>query len=221
MHYIMKVGPSADNNHVVPQVENMGPGYNWDAPDSVTRISENVPLAHAPNFHAFHLDPLTVLTDIISQSYIRARGLLVSPPFVRTLEEYQVQRHQLYEADVVLNGGRSEYYWMHMIEKAEDSIDYANSAFRLESLEGGAGEAAAISSSEDLQETVKRLIETMEGRLKPSLLTFLSRDSLNDLFCLDLPVRTFFLSSRLRDDLVSARLTGFALVPTDLKVVSP
>jgi len=157
----------------------------------------------------------------MSQGYIHTRGLLVSPAFVRILEKYRVQRHELYPAEVVWKSEKLKYYWMHMIEKAEDSFDYANSAFRVEPIVGGLGQAASISSSEDLQVTAKRLIETMEGRLKPSLLTFLPERSLNDFFCLDFPVRTFFVSSRLRDDLVTARFTGFELVPTDVKVISP
>jgi hypothetical protein len=221
MYYIMKIGANADNNQIAPQVEDMGPGYNWDARDSVTRISENVPLVQPPNLRAFHLDPLTVPTDVVSQAYIRTRGLLVSPAFVQVLEKYRIQRYESYPAEVVWKGDTLKYYWVHMIEKAEDSLDYANSAFRVDSIDGEAGERATISNSEDLQVMAKRLIETMEGQLKPDPLTFLPDRSLNDFFCLDLPVRRFFVSSPLQADLVTARFTGFKLVPSDVKVISP
>src|SRR3989442_9594796 len=125
MNYIMKLGANADNNQIAPQVENMGPGYNWDVRDSVTRISENVPLVQPPNLRAFHLDPLTVPTDVISQGYIVTRGLLVSPAFVRVLEKYRTQLHELYPAEVVWKNDRLKYFWVHMIEKAEDCLDYA------------------------------------------------------------------------------------------------
>jgi hypothetical protein len=220
MYYIMRIGANADNNQIVPQVEDMGPGYNWDGRDSVRRISENVPLVQPPNLRAFHLDPLTVPTDVVSQADIRTRGLLVSPAFVQVLEKYQIQRHEPYPAEVVWKGDTLKYYWLHMIEKAEDSLDYANSAFRVDSLDGEAGETASIANSEDLQVMAKRLIETMEGQLKPILLTFLPGRFLNDFFCLDLPVRRFFVSSRLRDDLVTAHFTGFELVPTNVRVIS-
>src|SRR4030095_11506827 len=95
---------NTQNNDVVPQVEHMGSGYDWDAPDSITQIRSNAPLDFRPHPQAFHLDPATNLTDVVSQGYIYTAGLLVSEPLYDTIRRFQLPAHQPYPAAVVHYG---------------------------------------------------------------------------------------------------------------------
>jgi hypothetical protein len=178
----------------------------------------NVALEQAPNFHSFHLDPDTVLTDIISQTYVAARGLLISPAVTAVIARHSIQRHEHYPAEVVWHGAAFEYYWLHMTEEAEDLIDYSNSDFRQVSIGVGSPVVLSLTNREELRATARHLINTLTGRLQPRRLVFLRGVPELDLFCLDLPHRTFFVSSRLRDALTDARLTGFELVPSDVEL---
>src|ERR1019366_9418490 len=88
-------------NEVFPQAVSMGPDYNWDSDTSVNAIQSNRTLDFHPNLRAFHLDPETLLTDIVSQGYIYTRGLLVSRHFKEVVDKYLLEPHADYEAEVV------------------------------------------------------------------------------------------------------------------------
>jgi hypothetical protein len=209
MYCVMNIGrPNQDNNEVVPQVMNMGPGYNWDAADSITALSTNAPLSVSPNFHAFHLDPETRLTDVISQAYIFTRGILISERFWRTLEGFVTQAHQSYAADVVFRGKTSPYYWLHMTEELENRIDYANSDFYIEPTLGGAAESVTLADRQALDALSRRLVDEGIGSLRPRRITFVSGTPAYDLFCLQFTSCTFFASARLADRLSADKLTG-------------
>jgi len=220
MYYVLKIGiPNSDNNQIVPQVENMGPGYDWGASESITRLSGNAPLARSPNLHAFHLDPDTRLTDIVSQGYIYTRGILASAKFCRTLDDLIVQRHERYPADVVFHGKTYQYYWLHMTEEVEDRIDYVNSDFYIEPLLDGAIENVTLADREALDDLSRRLIDTGTGRLIARKISFIPGTPAYDLLCVQLTARTFFASELLAARLSNAKQTGFELRPTDTELV--
>jgi hypothetical protein len=218
MHYILNTESNLDNNHIAPQIVSMGPGYDWDAPNSVSRLTTNVVLVQAPNFRSFHLDPNTAVTDIVSQTYVAARGLLVSPALAGAIGQFTIQRHQPYRAEIVWRGVAFDYYWLHMTEEAEDLLDYARSDFRRMPIGPGSPVNVSFANREELRVTTHQLINTLTGQLQPRRLIFLPGIPELHLFCLDLPHRTFYLSSRLGDELTAAKLTGFELVPSDVEV---
>jgi hypothetical protein len=201
------------NNNVYPQVEHMGLDYDWDAPDSATRIEVNDPLQFVPNLNAFHLDPETRFTDVIGQSIIPARGLLVSEAFNRTIQSCIVQRHEKYAAKVVHADSVRNYSWIHLTEKVEDRIDYDASEFHVQAIGDFGKRTIEIADSAALHEICKRLVDTLEGDLKAAKVTFLPETPRYDLFCLQLTLRTFFVSDPLAQRLRAARLTGFTLAP--------
>jgi hypothetical protein len=105
-----------------------------------------------------------------------------------------------------------------MTEEAEDFIDYESSVFHQVPVGPGPPVIVSLSSRAELSATTQRLINTLTGRLQPRRLFFLPGVTELDLFCLDLPHRTFYVSSRLRDALTTGKLTGFELVPSDVEV---
>jgi hypothetical protein len=220
MYHLLKIGiPNSDNNQVVPQVENMGAGYDWDASDSITHLSGNVPLFRPPNFRAFHLDPDTKLTDIVSQAYISTRGILASDRICRVLDDFIVQRHERYPADVVLHGKTYRYCWLHMIEEVDDRIDFAKSEFYIETILDGTIENVALADKKALGDLNRRLIDKGSGRLRARRITFISGTPAYDLFCLQFIARAYLASEALTARLSATGQTGFEFRPAETEVV--
>lgn len=222
MYRLLKIGiPNSDNNQIVPQVENMGAGYDWDAPDSITRLPGNVPLSLSPNFCAFHLDPDTKLTDIVSEAYISTRGILASQKMCGVLDDFIVQRHERYPADVVFHGKTYRYYWLHMTEELDDRIDFAKSDFYIETILDGAIENVTLADRKALDDLNRRLVDEGLGSLKTRRINFISGTPVYDLFCLQFIARTYFVSEPLTGRLSATRQTGFEFRPTETEVVFP
>jgi hypothetical protein len=210
-----------DNNEVIPQAEHLGLDYDWEAPDSVRHLTENVPLARPPNLGTFHLDPETELTDVVTQRFVIAKGLLVSERFCGVLDGFLVQRHERYATEVVLRGEARPYSWLHFTEELEDRIDYATSEFLVTPLHQGPPSAVQIGSRAELAETARRLVNTIAGGLKPRKVAFLPGTPAYDLLCLQWTTRTFYVSAPLAERLSGAGLTGFEVAPADAEFVFP
>ena len=211
MYFLKTDVVNDDNNEIIPQVTGMGPVYDFDAPDSLTRITPNAPLAHPPNLHAFQLDPETMLTDVVSQGYVFTNGLLISEALTQVLDGRVIQRHELYPADVVFRGETYRYFWIHFTEELEERIDYAHSEFVVEPLDGGPGRPIELRSRAELHARVVELVDTMSGELKARRIAFLPRVPPLELFSVQLTKRTFFASDELADRLEAEGLTGFEL----------
>jgi hypothetical protein len=209
------------NNDVIPQVEHMGPGYKWDAPDSISQIDSNAPLGFAPNLRSFHLDPVTNLTDVLSQSFIYTAGLLVSHRFYRALEDLTVQPHEPYPAEVVHRGETDRFVWMHMTEPIESRIDFAGSRFLISPLDRKA-EPIVFTDADEMSRTARELVNTIGPlRLLPERVVFLKGTPRYDLFTLLLTERRYFASDLLGDRLRSEGLTGFELDPAPGLITFP
>lgn len=207
---------NAQNNEVPLQVEHMGDNYRWDDPDSVMRIVEHRPLTTKPNMQSFHLDPLTNLTDVISQGYIVTMGLLVSQTFYDAVGVGVVQAHERYAADVVYRGQTFKYSWLHFIEELQDRIDYSRSEFVVRK-PGGAQEPVSVTTAAHLRETRLRLVNTINGgELVGRRIAFLPGTPHFDLCCVHLSRYVFFVSDRVAERLSERRLTGFELVPANV-----
>ena len=215
--YILKTAISNEqNNEICPQVEHMGVNYRWDDPDSVTHIIANAPLALTPNMRAFHLDPATKLTDIVSQGYIYTMGLLASEAFVAALGGLTVQAHESYEAQVAYRGVAYRYFWLHMIEALEGRLDFARSRFMVRK-PGGAREQVTIGDADALRQLCLDLVNTINGgELEPKALAFLAGTSQYDLFGLRLSNHIYVASDECATRLLTRRLTGFELAPIEV-----
>jgi hypothetical protein len=206
------------DNYVWPQVENMGEDYRWDDPGSVTALTANRPLNVVPNLRSFHLHDATAITDLISQAYITATGLLASTDFCATISGHVIQAHQAFAAEVVFRGRSFAYTWLHLTEQIDERIDYANSTFitrRFDRTE----ELTAISDRAAWRRKTAELVNTMTGSLLARTIAFLPGTPRFELFALDLPEASFFVSAGLGDELRSSGLTGFEILPANTEVL--
>jgi hypothetical protein len=212
---------SEQNNDVVPQVAHMGPGYQWDAPDSISRIDSNAPLGFAPNLRSFHLDPDTYLTDVVSHSFVYTAGLLVSHRFYGALDGLVVQPHESYPAEVVHRGETYRFVWMHVTELIESRIDFAESRFLISPF-GRQAEPIVFADADELSRKARELVNTIGPvRLVPERLVFLQGTPRYDLFALLLTEWRFFASDLLADRLRTEGLTGFGLDPAPCPITFP
>jgi len=196
------------------QVCHMGDGYDWDAPDSLVRIVSNRPLTITPNLHSFHLDPQTNATDLISQGYIYAMGLLASDLFVRALQGRTIQPHEYYPATVVHHGRTLRYRWLHVTEELEPRIDHSRSSFVVTDA-GGRQHTKSLVDGAELRGLCLDLVERAAGTVAAGHVTFAAGTPPYDLFCLRLTSLTWFVSDILAEEIQEHRLTGFKLRPTD------
>jgi hypothetical protein len=209
----------AQNNEIVPQVEHMGSGYDWDAPDSITQIRSNAPLDFRPDTRAFHLDPATNLTDVVSQGYIYTAGLLVSEAFYNTIRRFQLQAHEPYPAAVVHDGRTHAFRWVHFTEEVEDKIDFTHSEFAVR----GPVEpemSQVFANQEQLREKCRELVNTIGPvHLEAIRIVFPPGVPRYDLFSVLLTERRFFVSDALADELRRQRFTGFELELSEATVL--
>lgn len=207
-------------NYVCPQVQHMGRDYPWEEPTSITAIVTNRPLLVPPNMRAFHLDPATNLTDVISQSYISAMGLLGSDRLVALLARYVLQAYEVYAAEVINHGCSYKYNWIHMIEDVEDLLEFGKCEFVVVRPDGRM-EVSIISGPDLLRAKRIELAGSMEGHLRGKRLVFKAGSRRLDLFCLRLTGFVFYLSERLANDLVQHQLNGFEIEAMSIPVDFP
>ncbi|HEX8242243.1 MAG TPA: hypothetical protein VF541_02060 [Longimicrobium sp.] len=203
----------AGTNGVHPQVADMGDDYRWDDPDSVTRMRSGRPLAVTPNL-SFHLDPETNATDVVTQGYTHATGLLVSEAFCAALEGRAVQAHERYAAQVVDDGEVLSYRWLHVVEQLEGRIDYRRSEFTVRNGDGP-GREVTFADADDLRRQCRELVNSFKGALEARRVSFLPGTPRYDFFTLLLTSQLFFVSDSLAAEMTRRKLTGFHLVPAE------
>lgn len=212
-YHILQISTSGPEiNDIFPQVAQMGAGYRWHDPDSVTKIVSNQPLKVRPNLHSFHLDDATNVTDLVSQSYTYTKGLLASKGFCDALAGYCNQGHETYPAEVVLHGRSYDYQYLHITEDVEERIDYSLSEFSIRRPDGGV-EGVEISSVETLRRKRAEVADLPRHTLLANKIIFVPETPAYDLFCVTLTGHVFFVSERLAAELRSRKLTGFELEP--------
>lgn len=215
MHILNTVICNSQNNEVYPQVISMGLDYNWDGEDSITKITTNTPLTFEPNFNAFHLDPETQITDIVSQSYIYTRGLLLSEAMMKAIEEHLLQPYSAYAAKVVYDQATLDYRWLHITEEIETHINFSESKF---SVIGGQSEPmpVQVNDYENLRAQCRRLVDTSGGELLARTLSFSRGTPAYDLFFVQLTKRHIFISDWLANTLMRSSFTGFEVLPSEV-----
>jgi hypothetical protein len=200
------------NGFVYPQVQHMGDHYGWDAPDSVLHVGLPAGAGRTPNLKAFHLDPATCYTDIVTQGYITTPGLLVSTRLEQLLRRFDTQAHRSWPADVVLHAEHRAYTWIEFTPPVEPQIDWAASVFEVKG-EDGATKVVRFDSAARLAETARKLVDTFSGQLWPRQVGFLNEARPPDLFTLTLTSRVVLASDALAEPLMREGMTGFRLVP--------
>jgi hypothetical protein len=218
MYKILKTNVcNAQTNDIYPQIEHMGPDYDWRGPTSIRQIVANSPLQFVPNMRSFHLDPATKRTDLISQGLIYRMGLLASAQFASSLAGFVVQRYQAIPAEVVFHGDTFNYVWIHFTREVEEQLDFSATRFALRE-QNGTESAIDIATPRRLAEVTSKLAGS-GARLVVRKIFFHAGTPEYDLFCLALGAFEYFVSDRLASDLVRRRLTGFDVEKSDISVV--
>jgi Immunity protein family (Imm11) len=213
--YILKTNICNDqNNEIVPQVLNMGPGYDYYARDSVNSVHLNTPLDYTPNFKSFYLDPLTKVTDIISQGYIFTAGLLVSERFYESIKNYALQPHKAYPVEVIYHEKCLDYYWIHITRLLEPLIDFGRSEF-IERYDTGHVIPRSFSNLEEFDQKCKEIIESISGEVIGKRVVFVQKIPAYDLFFINFTSREIFISGEFKDCLLQNKFTGFDILPSE------
>lgn len=113
-----------------PQVQEMAPGYNYDANDSVYALSsetESIP-NYTPNLDYFVVHPRAIITDVLSTSVVSG-GLLMNNKVKNILQKYNLPIHKYFPAKVNHKNVFYDYYWMHIVCDLTDFINYEKSTF--------------------------------------------------------------------------------------------
>lgn len=214
MHVLDQYVTDGPVNNVFPQVVGMGDDYRWNAPGSVRHVPMfAVPLI-APNLSAFHLEPTTTATDILSQAVMLAPGLLVSDRLRAELDNYAVHAHAWYDASVVHREKHLHYNWLHLTSTLESGINFAKSTFSMRD-KVKAEQIVHFASETDLLRDVRELVNHQSGQLRVQTVTFVPGVASYDLFMLRLTDPTYFLSDRLATRMRDRGYTGFRILPSD------
>lgn len=115
---------------VYPQIQEMSPGYNYKAENSVHALSKyhsSFP-EHTPNLDYFIIHNKAKPTDLLSVAVIYG-GFLISTKLKKLLEKFNLPIHKFYNARVLYKNEYYEYYWMHVICNLTDIVDYSASSF--------------------------------------------------------------------------------------------
>lgn len=102
---------------VYPQHQEMRPGYDYAAPDSVHRLPYDSLPDFEPNFNTIVVHGHARLTDLLSSSPIRNCGYVVSGRLRAVLERYALPPHRFYPVPAThRNKPVAGYFWLHLPE---------------------------------------------------------------------------------------------------------
>src|SRR5262245_35775783 len=115
-------GPCWTLNHATegigrayPQHQEMGPGYDYGAPDSVHQLAEEALPDFEPNFNTVVIHGHAKLTDLLSTAPIRNTGFLVSSRLRELLEGFVLPLHRFYPVPATHRGKPVPgYFWLQL-----------------------------------------------------------------------------------------------------------
>lgn len=100
-----------------PQHQEMGPGYDYDAADSVHQLPDDVLPDFEPNFNTVVIHGHAKLTDMLSSAPIKNTGYLVSPKLRELLGRFALPPHRYYPVPMTHRGKLvAGYCWLQLPE---------------------------------------------------------------------------------------------------------
>ena len=163
----------------------------------------------------FKLNNKSKLTDVISVLEINT-GFLISPKVKAIFDDFNLMRHQYFEASVETKSGVSKYYWLHLSEpNLSKLIDYKKSTF-YETEFTFKKEQINIDSFEHYQKLKSKDKEASFG-VKLEQICFSNKfDNTLDLFAF-LPFNNeVFISEKLKKELVKNEIFSFKISDADV-----
>lgn len=206
-----------------PQVQEMGKRYDYDGSNSIYALEDSrseLP-DFTPDLDHFVLHKKAKPTDLISNSVNNITGFLLSGNFQKLLSDYNLGKHKFYQAKVMhQNSQLKDYFWLQLVIDFSAEVDFSRSEFFIfEDFEVDKG-AIKISSWKDYDSKSKDLKKKERNK---SLAIWAKRIVMNekfdrglDLFSIDRFSLGFFISEKLADGILKAKLSGIEIKDTDL-----
>jgi hypothetical protein len=185
-----------------PQVQKMGKGYDYNAPDSIYEITNVIP-EFIPNFDHF--------------------GFIVSSRFKKVLSSFKLPEHRFYPIKMLHNKTwLDDYHWLQVACDLTEYIDYQKSEFYIRNLADPLRRdlgSIKLLSKADFE--LKR--KEVRAKNSPSFAISSKRIMMNNNFDKDLDFfeisgvnNDIFISDRLSQAIQEAKLTGVRITPTQL-----
>lgn len=211
---------SKDIGTTYPQVQKMSHEYNYKADDSVYELSKKTQEfpENEPNLNYFVVHNKAILTDLLSVSMVYG-GFLISKKLKILLENFNLANHKFYPAKVYYKRDYYDYYWIHIISKLSDAVDYKNSVFFIYLNYSQHLEYIDIFSLEDLYLKRNKIKEKYAGK---TVTIWAEKISLNknfvtklDLFDIGVFDSDYYVSEILKNAIEKNKITGTLLEPTN------
>jgi hypothetical protein len=204
--YIIKPGlPHSHTKNIYPQIF-----ANWIPIefDPLMQL-ENKPGNKVPESFLLRMDPKTRLTDFVSQSSIKAWGLLISPKAYEIISKFKIQsNHEVYEAKIEFKGKIVDYFWLNPTRNYDSEINYEKTIFYKHYFLDDVTAAFKALDSKDL---VSQLLDdTNVGNVYCKEIFLYDKAVFEfDMFLIYFGVSAIVISKELLKALIDAGLTGF------------
>lgn len=218
LHYLLTLS-TQNIGPFFPQCIKMAEGYNLQGDASVWRLGScyNQLPDFTPNLDSFVLQADAIPTDVISNMFLNESiGLLISDRFWQLLQNYRLPTHQVYPAKVVHADGQSAgvYHWLHWGSSALPWINWQQSTFMIETLQGRAVSLLELNSIDEFSQKSRGLpldqgIVIKEIALKKQI------TEQSDLFKIGLGDIGIYLSESLHSAIKGANISGIQTVAAD------
>ncbi len=167
----------------------------------------------------FELNRSSKRTDVLSNAAINANGSIINAKVRTIFESSRLMKHRYYEAKVSAGSDILDFWWIHLCDPSMvDYIDYDRSVF-YETEYTFRKDPIKINSFTHYRELKSGDTEAKFGVEMDRIALKNDFDRELDMF-LFLPfVNGIFISERLKDTLLSGRVTGIEIQKTDIITV--
>ena len=204
-----------------PQVQRMGKDYDYDAPNSIHQLAEDVP-QFSPNLDHFVLHRSAKPTDLVSNG-LTGFGFIVSDRFKKVLLCFNLPAHEFYPAKILHNRTwLTNYYWLQIgAGMMIDLVDYKASEFYVRNIakifksELGSVEVFSKGDFENKRQELKSKDSNLAMWAKKIVMNNSFSKEL-DMFSMTRFNADTFISDRLKKVIDEAKLTGLEVKPTEL-----
>lgn len=221
MKYHSFRGNNREMGNLYPVTEGMCEGYNYDAPNSYSKLEFGKTPDLAPDLDGIIVSPNAILTDYIStRTPNPLYGMLISSALANHIKPFVEGFHSLFPATVVSRGKPFDYFWLHFGFNAKPFIDFKNSSFSFTTFGGRWLEDVGISSYEEYLLLNKQFAtkKTIDGNL---IKLNIAEERLPHVFSIGIGGRYIVVSSELAFSLTKNGFTGLLFGSADwLKVTS-
>ena len=204
-------------NNVVPQVDFKREDNMLSYEIAKSLRSKNI---DKPVTFTFRLDKRSPLTDVLSQSFIAAKGLLISNRLSELLKKWTLKNVEQIEAIVKdAKGNEHHYYWIHPIVDFLTSVDYKKTKFIIQARDTqNIISNFKVGNAKELYDRAMRLTYEKEVRPEGSLY-------LKDTWCFESDViitnvigARIFVSRELKNEIEKENISGIDIINDSMMI---